>query len=34
MERVDLKHCDDMKVLNENSNDMQDVCTSIAEYNP
>ena len=23
MERVDLKHCDDMKVLNENSNDMK-----------
>ena len=34
MERVGLKHCDDMKVLNENSNDMQDVYTSIAEYNP
>ena len=34
MKRVGLNHCDDIKVLNENSNDMQDVYTSVAEYNP
>ena len=34
MKRVGLNHCDDIKVLNENSNDIQDVYTSVAEYNP